>query len=91
MSILLGYLNVILSDAVNYLDKEQKQSLLTKLKDIELNSSLTVENINFINSFITSIKENDIDSFYDVYDEFSKYNNELLSVFQVHESQTHTK
>lgn len=88
---LIGYLNVILNDVVNYVNKDQKASLLAKLKEIENGASLTVENKNFIGRLITAINENNLELFYDTYDLFYEYNYEVLSIEPINESQGYVK
>lgn len=83
---LIGYLNTTLRDTFSFLgssmNKEIKETLLIKLKEIKSYSNLSKENIDFISNFITSIKDYNIGMFYDVYYDFYEHNEDLINNFQ---------
>ena len=74
---LIGYLNVILKYVVDYIDENNKNSLITKLNEFITSDYINNENKNIIHNFIISMKENNIDLFCDTLELFNNFNGEI--------------
>lgn len=71
---IIGYLDLMLNDYINFLTPENKNILINKMKEIELSSRLDNQNISHLHNLETNLKENDIEAFYDNLDDFHTYN-----------------
>ena len=71
---IIGYLNVILDDYVNYLDNDAKNLLLTKMEMLENSNIIDVNNSMYLKKLSSSLKSNDIDVFLDELELFQEYN-----------------
>lgn len=78
---LIGYLNVILEDAVDFIEDDKKVLLDRKLVDIYNSSIVSEENRMMIDSFRKAIIANDNDLFFDTMEYFKGYNKECLDNF----------
>jgi hypothetical protein len=76
---IIGYLNLILDDYINFFDFEELASLIEKMKEIVLSSQIDIKNATNIQTLIGNLNNGDIESFYDSLEEFQKYNEALLS------------
>lgn len=71
---IIGYLDLMLNDYINFLTPENKNILINKMAEIKLSSRIDNQNISHLHNLETSLKENDIETFYDTLDEFHTYN-----------------
>lgn len=76
---IIGYLNLILDDYVNFLDKDSLTKLLTKMKQIEETNYLDPQNATYINHLRTSLEIDNIENFYDALEQFQSYNSEYFA------------
>lgn len=85
---IIGYLDLILNDYINFLTPDSKNVLINKMKEIELSSQIDNQNIFHLKNLETGLKENDIEKFYDALDEFHTYNVPLFeNAFSNNEAQ----
>lgn len=78
---LVGYLNVILEDVINYIDDNRKQLFNNKLHEINQTQLISDENKIMLENFRRSIKHNDNDLFFDTLEYFHTFNQETLNNF----------
>ena len=76
---LIGYINIILDDVLNYINFEKASLLITKLNEIRENSILNEENKTLIEKIICHVKSNNQEELSNVIDYFKLYNNEILN------------
>lgn len=78
---LIGYLNVILEDVVDYIDDTKKQLLNNKLHELNQTTLVSNENKIMIENFRKALKSDDNDLFYDTLEHFHIFNQESLNNF----------
>ncbi len=77
----------ILDNTLNYLDREKKETLINKIKEISISDNASLTNVEYLNYFISYIESENIteemsEYFYDKVDEFYNINREtFLSLF----------
>lgn len=82
---LIGYLNIILDDVLNYINTEKKSLLVTKLAELTANSTLSEENKTLFERITTSIKSNNQEELFDTIEYFKIYNNDILTTPPIQE------
>lgn len=76
---LIGYINIILDDVLNYINFEKTSLLITKLNEFRENSILNEENKTLIEKIISHIESNNQEELSNIIDYFKLYNNEILN------------
>lgn len=71
---IIGYLNLMLSDYINFLTPETKNTLINKMKEIELSPQLDEQNISHIQNLKNQLATNNIEEYYNALDNFQAYN-----------------
>ena len=71
---LMGYLNLILGDYVNYLDHEELNGLMKRMKDIETSECVDMQNAWYVNTLRENLISKDMDAFYDALEQLQTYN-----------------
>lgn len=71
---IIGYLNVILDDYINYLEDTKLNILINKMEELENSSVIDVQNSMFLKNFGQSLKTSNFDDFLDCLDSFQEYN-----------------
>lgn len=78
---LIGYLNVILEDAVDYIDDNNKLLLDQKLHELNSTTFVSEENKIMIENFRKAISNDDNDLFFDTMEYFKVHNVDSLQNF----------
>lgn len=71
---ILGYLNVILRDYVNFLGIDKTNVLINKMKLLANENIIDDQNTIFMNSLSSCLESSDIDTFDDLLEQFYNYN-----------------
>lgn len=75
---IIGYLNLILDDYVNFLDTYSLSQLIGRLKAIEESNYLDSQNIIYVGQLRTNLESKDIESFYDILEQFQSHNKQYF-------------
>ena len=78
---LLGYVNVILSDVIDFIDTPRKNQLSMKLKEIVVSNYTSFENKIIIEKIIEAINSDNSDLYFDAFEEFKLSNKDNLTSF----------
>ena len=78
---LLGYVNVILSDVIDFIDTPRKNQLSMKLKEIVVSNYTSFENKIIIEKIIEAINSDNSDLYLDAFEEFKLSNKDNLTSF----------
>ena len=76
---LIGYLNFILDDYINFFSSEEMTLLTKKMQEITASNQININNATTITSLLNKINSGNVDEFYDILDTFQKDNESLLS------------
>lgn len=71
---LIGYINLILNDYINFLDEDTLNKLIIELKKMEQSNQLDNQNNLYLNNMIHSLEINDRENFEELLEQFSNYN-----------------
>lgn len=78
----IGYLNVILRDYVNFLDQNDLNILINKMRQLKELNTVDTQNIFYINQLENYLSLNDVENFEDLLEQFNSYNQEyFMSAF----------
>lgn len=70
----IGYLNVILDDYVNYLGRDSLNLLIAKMESLGTSDKLDVQNAVFVIQLQQFLRLNNMEAFQDGLEQFQKYN-----------------
>ena len=71
---IVGYLNVILDDYVNYLNDEDLILLIKKMDGLESSNEIDIQNSIHIKKLCYALKTSNLDDFFDNLEKFQEYN-----------------
>lgn len=71
---IIGYLNVILADYVNYLNDEGLVLLINKMDGLESSNEIDIQNSIYIKKLCHALKTSNLDDFFDYLEKFEEYN-----------------
>jgi len=71
---IIGYLNLILDDYINFLDQNNLMLLINKMKQIEVTDYIDSQNSFYVNQLRTSLEIQNIDNFYEILEQFQAHN-----------------
>lgn len=76
---IIGYLNLILDDYVNYLEKDSLNLLITKMEALSTSDKLDVQNALFVNQLQKFLRLNNVEAFQEGLEQFQNYNAPYLN------------
>ena len=75
---MIGYFSVILDEVIDYIDDASKSLLINRISELLNSDYLDDENRLLFQEIMFSIRDNNIDLFYDIREYFSVYNADNL-------------
>ena len=75
---LLGCIDVMLDDYINYLSKENKDTLIAKINELKNSDFIDITNANLL-TILESSYHTDINTYYDKLEQFKNYNQNFFS------------
>lgn len=76
---IIGYLNVILRDYINYLDSDNLTLLINEMQELEQVDHIDTQNAFYIKNMSNHLKNKNTDEFEETLEQFQIYNQEYLT------------